>query len=530
MRPAPCRVVPAALPDTETRSAAVASRPTYGEILKSSALIGGASAVTLLVGIVRTKAMALLLGPAGFGLMAVYNSIADLARSIAEMGVNSSGVRQVADAAASGDMRRIARTVVALRRVALVLGALGASALALLAKPLAEFTFGNDEHAGAIVLLSLAVLFRVVAEAQGALVQGTRRIADLARMNVIGAVFGVLVGVPAVYVWGEDGVAPSIVAVAAMSIATSWWYSRKVDVSCGPAVTLSDFRQEVRSLLRLGLAFMASALLMMGAAYAVRIVVLRHVGLDGAGLYQAAWAVGGLYVAFVLQAMGADFYPRLVGAVRNHSECNRLVNEQALVSLLLAGPGVLATLAFAPLVVQLLYSAEFASGVELLRWICLGMALRVITWPMGYIIVARGETWLFLFTEVAWTLVNVGLASLWVRSFGLNGAGMAFFASYIFHAAIVYPIVRGLTGFRVSATNARIGALFVISIAVVFGAFHALPSGSATALGAAATVLSAIHSTRLLVTLVSPDRIPPRLLRPLALFGLVPGSRSSLRP
>src|SRR4029079_7296352 len=230
MRPAPCRVVSAALHDTETGSAPVAARPTYREILKSSALIGGASVITLMVGIIRTKAMALLLGPAGFGLMGVYSSIADLARSVAEMGVNSSGVRQVADAAASGDIRRIARTVAVLRRVAVVLGALGAAALALFAKPVAEFTFGNDEHAGAIVLLSLAVLFRVVAEAQGALVQGMRRIADLARMNVIGAVFGVLVGVPLVYVWGEDGVAPSLVTVAAMSVATSWWYSRKVDV------------------------------------------------------------------------------------------------------------------------------------------------------------------------------------------------------------------------------------------------------------------------------------------------------------
>ena len=521
MRPAPCRVVSAALHDTETGSAPVAARPTYREILKSSALIGGASVITLMVGIIRTKAMALLLGPAGFGLMGVYSSIADLARSVAEMGVNSSGVRQVADAAASGDIRRIARTVAVLRRVAVVLGALGAAALALFAKPVAEFTFGNDEHAGAIVLLSLAVLFRVVAEAQGALVQGMRRIADLARMNVIGAVFGALVGVPVVYVWGEAGVAPSLVAVAAMSIATSWWYSRKIDVG-KRAVTLSDVGPEVRSLLRLGFAFMASAILMMGAAYAIRIIVLRHVGLDGAGLYQAAWTVGGLYVAFVLQAMGADFYPRLVGAIRNHSECNRLVNEQALVSLLLAGPGVLATLTFAPLVVQLLYSAEFTAGVELLRWICLGMALRVITWPMGYIIVARGETWLFLFTEVTWTLVNVGLSWMWVRSFGLNGAGMAFFGSYVFHAAIVYPIVRALTGFRVSRTNARIGALFVVSIAIVFGAFQALPPASATVLGAAGTVLSAIHSTRLLVTLVSPERIPPRLLRALALFGLVP--------
>ncbi len=48
-------------------------------------------------------------------------------------------------------------------------------------------------------------------------------------------------------------------------------------------------------------------------------------------------------VNIVLQAMGADFYPRLAGVANNDPECNRLTNEQAQVSMLLAAPGVSAT-------------------------------------------------------------------------------------------------------------------------------------------------------------------------------------------
>ena len=54
---------------------------------------------------------------------------------------------------------------------------------------------------------------------------------------------------------------------------------------------------------------MASGFLTMGAAYAVRTMVLRIVGVEAAGFYQSAWALGGLYVGIILQAMGADFYP-----------------------------------------------------------------------------------------------------------------------------------------------------------------------------------------------------------------------------
>ena len=109
----------------QTVEAATAEKHTYGQILKSSALIGGSSVVNIAIGIVRTKAMALLLGPAGFGLMGVYGSIANLAQSIAGMGINSSGVRQIAEAVGSGETERIARTAVVLRRTSVILGIVG---------------------------------------------------------------------------------------------------------------------------------------------------------------------------------------------------------------------------------------------------------------------------------------------------------------------------------------------------------------------------------------------------------------------
>jgi enterobacterial common antigen flippase len=64
---------------------------------------------------------------------------------------------------------------------------------------------------------------------------------------------------------------------------------------------------------------MSSGLLVMSGAYLVRIIVLRKIGVAAAGFYQAAWAFGGLYVGFILTAMGTDFYPRLTAAVTGNN-------------------------------------------------------------------------------------------------------------------------------------------------------------------------------------------------------------------
>ncbi len=145
---------------------------SHTEILKSSALIGASTVIVVAIGIIRTKFMAVMLGPAGFGLMGVFNSIVDLAAAIASAGIGGSGVRQIAAAAASDDDARIATTTRVLRGLSLVLGLLGAGAMVLLRNDISAMTFGSEEYGWAVAGLGAAVAFRVVAAGQGALVQG----------------------------------------------------------------------------------------------------------------------------------------------------------------------------------------------------------------------------------------------------------------------------------------------------------------------------------------------------------------------
>ncbi|TBZ68045.1 O-antigen translocase [Rhizobium leguminosarum] len=483
------------------------SSQTYTQILKSTMLMGGSSLVNVALSIVRNKAMAVLLGPEGVGLMGLYGSILDIAQAIAGLGVGSSGVRQIAEAAGTDDAEMIARSATVLRRISIVLGLLGALLLAALAFPISNFTFGDYQHAGGIALLSLAIFFRLVSAGQTALIQGLRGIADLARINVLAGLIGTAVSIPLIYLFGLQAIAPSLVVIAAASILPTWWYSRRICPHPSPMPT-RQFGREVSALLRLGFVFMASGLLTFGAAYAIRLIVLKEGGVMAAGLYQAAWGLGGLYAGFILQAMGTDFYPRLTAAAENNAECNRLVNEQAEISMLLAGPGLLGTLTLAPLMMSLFYSAEFHGAVDLLRWICLGMMLRIISWPMGFIVVAKRTQAIFFWTEVAAAVVHVGLAWIFVSLLGTPGAGMAFFGLYVWHSILIYVIVRKLTGFRWSAANRRHGLLFLPASGLVFLMFSILPLWAATMIGFAAVALCGLYSLRMLIDLLPPESVP----------------------
>ncbi len=492
---------------TSASEAGAPGGSSYLQILKSTALIGDSTAVNVVFAILRNKAAALLLGPEGLGLMGLYNSVLDLTQTLANLGVQSSGVRQIAEAAGTGDNARIAVTATVLKRISFLLGLAGTALLCALSVPVARLTFGDAGHTTGIVLISAAVFFRLVSAGQMALLQGLRRIADLARVNMLGAFCATAVTIPMLFFFGQAGIVPSLVASAAAAAFVSWSYSRKVEVEA-QKVSLRQVGAESSDLLKLGLAFMSSGLVTVVSAYLIRLIVVHADGIVAAGLYQAAWTLGGLYAGFILQAMGADFYPRLTAACDNNAECNRLVNEQAQIGMLLAGPGLLATLTVTPLIISLFYSPQFHEAVDVLRWICLGMMLQIVCWPIGFIIIARGARVTLFLTETAAGVVHVGLAWLLTRSFGVVGAGAAFFCLYIWHGVLVYAIARRMTGFRWSSANLALSSVLLPAAAAVFAAFMLLSAFTATLTGLALTFATGLYCLRALARLLPPEALP----------------------
>src|ERR1700739_4415224 len=124
--------------------------------------IGGSTVIVMLIRMVRTKVLAILLGPGGVGLEAIYDSVISMSRTAVDLGISGSGVRQIASAVGSGSQPVIATTVFTLRRVCLVLGIIGATTLFCTREWVGRIAFGNADHGSDIGLLSIILLFGAV--------------------------------------------------------------------------------------------------------------------------------------------------------------------------------------------------------------------------------------------------------------------------------------------------------------------------------------------------------------------------------
>lgn len=423
---------------------------SHRQIFRSSAITGGASVINILISIVKVKVLAVLLGPAGVGLMGLYQNIMGVAATVAGCGMGSSGVRQLA--ASTADAATLAIVRRALWLANLVLGLAGMVIVWLLREPIALWVFADTAHVAEVGWLGLGVLLTLVAGSQTALLQGLRRIGDLARVNVIGGFLSAVVGIGLVYLLGQAGVIWFVLVAPAISILVAGYYAGRLPRPQTPH-DWQAINQQWQAMLKLGIPLMAAGLLTLATQLAARSIILRELGLDASGYFQAAWAISMTYIGFVLGAMGADYYPRLTAAIEDHPSARRLVNEQTEMALLLAGPVLLAMITFAPWVIHLLYAASFAPATDVLRWQIMGDILKVASWPMGFILLAMGRGGVFIATELAWNVVYLAIIILGIKEWGLVIAGVSFWLAYFVCFCAMVWVAAPLIGYTPDRRN-----------------------------------------------------------------------------
>lgn len=494
---------------------------SYRQILRSSSIIGGASVINILVGLLRTKVVAVLLGPAGIGLIGLYQSLVATASAVSSLGVGTVGTRQIAEAAGRDDAQAVNTARRALFWGTLGMAAIGAMVFWLLRHVLAEKILGDPGLDEAVGWLAIGVALTVGSGSQGALLNGLRRISDIARVSILSALLSTVLGIGALWLWGEKGLIAFILSAPLSSFLLGNWFVSRLPKVSGPPTPLSLLVGQWKTLAKLGAAFMVAGLAVTIGHLAVRTMVQRELGAEALGHFQAAWMISTTYIGFVLQAMGTDYYPRLTAAIHDNAAVNRMVNEQTEVALLLGGAVFLAMLGLAPWVIELLYSSQFEQAVSVLRWQVLGDILKVASWPLGFIILAAGDGRTFMLAESLAISVFVGLTWFGLPIFGIEATGIAFLGMYSIYLPAVFLLARRRTGFRYYSRvwkKLAMLLLFAIGVAIMGWWSEAL---AATA-GLVSSMGFGVYALCRLVAMSNTDRLSGGILKKInALFGKI---------
>lgn len=450
---------------------------SYRQIFKSTSLIGGASLLSGGIHLLQNKVVAVLLGAPGIALLDIFNSIINLVGSIVNLGLGSSGVRQIAEAAGETPVpeRKIAEIITAYRHIIWITGTLGLVMTAAFAPLISRWFFKSPEYAWGIACLGIAVLLGGISAGQQCVIQGMRRIGDLSRLRILAALAAAFCAIPCFFIWKQQGIVPALIAAAIATLLITWWIANRHPVQ-NIALDFAAHRWILMPMLRLGLCFMASSIIMSGSIFLHRMLLTRMLGIEGCGLYQSAFALSSFLIGFVLNAMGTDYYPRLVGLAGDPKAMENAINEQMEISLLLGIPPLLGMMALAPVLISVFYAASFAPAGDLIRLFLFGILGQVFVWPLGYAIIARGDGKIFVLAQIIPHGMHFLLLYLGIRFGGLKGAALSLFGSYLFSATVICILLRFYYQLRIARlvlgmTFAAVGLLAIALMAALLLGF-----------------------------------------------------------
>jgi O-antigen/teichoic acid export membrane protein len=414
---------------------------SYRQIMKATSLFGGVQVFNILISIIRSKFVAILLGPTGMGIMGLLNSTIGLIGSLTNFGLGTSAVKDIAEAHGANDEKRIEIVATVIRKMVWITGIIGLLVTAVLSPLLSQLTFGNKDYTLAFLWLSITLLFNQLSSGQLVVLQGLRKLKYLAKANLFGSFIGLLITVPLYYYFGIDGIVPGIIATALSSLLLSWYFSNKVNLQ-RTNISFAKTISESKNMLSMGFMISLSGLLSIGASYIIQIFVGRTGGMEQVGLYNAGFAIINTYVGLIFKAMSTDYYPRLSAVAHDNRLCKKAINQQAEIAILIMAPILIIFIIFINWVVILLYSKKFIDVNAMIYWAVMGMFFKATSWSVSYLFLAKGVGKLFFWNELIANFYLLIFNIIGYHFWGLTGLGLSFAVSYLVYAVHVYMVSK----------------------------------------------------------------------------------------
>jgi PST family polysaccharide transporter len=444
---------------------------TYASIFQSTAYLGSSQIIKILFNLIRNKILAVLVGPAGVGLVGILNSTINLLQQIFSFGIGFAVVRDIAEIKQADNPEELDKTVKSSIVIMFILGIVSIILTILISPILSKITFDNLKYTQIFRYISIAVFFNMLFNIFNSIVQGLRKIVILSKITIYSSIISTVLSIPFIVVLNIDGIVFFLITISLSQFLISYIFLKKI-LNISLKFSVIDSFYQVKKTFHLGVAFMGGGLLSMLTIYFIRVLIVRNFDLSSAGFYTAAAGISSLFIGIFLESMGKDFYPRLSEVQNDSFISSKIINEQTEMSMLLVGPSLFFLLALAPFIINFLFSPKFKLATYILYLMIPGIYLRSLSWPMGYLFAAKGKGKIFFITQFLFNCIHFISVFILIKIFGLIGAGVGFSIAYFIHLGYMKIFTFREIGYRwetkILLNFLLFFMIFLISLILIF--------------------------------------------------------------
>jgi polysaccharide transporter, PST family len=407
-------------------------------LIKTSILTAISTILTVITGFVINKVLAMYVGPSGLAVIGQLQNFMGIVTTFSNGAITSGVVKYTAEYQTIEKKQKIFSTSIV---VSLVCSFIISILLFTFSGYWSELILKDAGYSSVFVIFGITVFLFALNTVLMSILNGQKEIKKYVLVNISSSIFSLIFTTLLIMQLNLMG------ALYALVVNQSVIFF----VTLGFVVKSSWFKIEYfkhgvdkESLLKLSkysLMAITSALTVPVSHLIVRNYIGESLSWDDAGYWQGIWYISTMYLMVVTTSLSVYYLPKLSEIQENAELKREILNGYKIIMPIVVVMSLVMFL-LKEYIILIAFSDKFMPMMELFAWQLVGDVIKIASWLLGYLLLAKAMTKIFIYTEVAFSVLFVLLSMYFIDTFGLVGITYAFSLNYFLYLMVMLFIFR----------------------------------------------------------------------------------------
>ena len=399
-------------------------------------LFGASHGVSILLRLILNKIAAVTLGPAGLGVLSLFQGAYNFGKAGGALGINRSIPRVLAskNAATSKIIHSYVTTTVLL---AVVVGSFSGVSLGIGLKIVNPDYLSDVLGNNAIVMLALCVAVGTLSDCLLAVLSGLRWRLKFAFITILISLASLVVGA-ILYPTYQLAAVPIVVLVSAGAACIPCLFVLRKLIR----IKFTFLGSLVNKLFGLGSTLFLIGVLNLGAEFGIKSYLAISAGYADLAIYQVGLTIISGYVGVLMSALLTDYLPKISAPKLSNDAIQKAVNDQIWVGLFVVTSVLVPLILFSGEIVRLLYTDAFSTAATFLTIALISALMFSLSNPLDLILIAKNQARLLLYFALVYRSLQLVISVVIFERYGLTGLACSMVALQAFHTVAMIAIVN----------------------------------------------------------------------------------------
>lgn len=410
--------------------------------LKSTTFWSAVSTVVrMLAGIISVKFVAYIVGPSGVAFIGQLQSFILITNTGANMGMGQGTIKYLAED--RNDHQKHQQILSSSFFVTVVSSVLISILILFLYKTIGFYLFKTHDYDIVIIILALGLSFYAVQQILIQALNGFQEIKKLIAAKITISLLGLMSTLILVYIAGVEGALLALIISQIIGFAVLIYFSLKSPWFNKEMFFNGFDKATLQRLFKYSLMTFVSVILLNVRQIFLRDYVIENLSADAAGHWQAIWKISEIYLTIITFSLSIYYLPKLSSIHDKLALKNEIFNGYKFLLPVVFVLSVLMYL-FRDLIILILFSKDFAPVSELFLYQLIGDVLKIASWLISFLMVAKAMTKAFIITEVISISIFLVLSLYFLNNYGLIGMTYAYAINYGIYLIMMIVLFRKL--------------------------------------------------------------------------------------